>query len=248
MTILAALRTGRLKAGFDSARRRSPYLYWKLRKGLALAEWCHVAVKTKIAGESPAEPYDEEFWAFHETGDWDNFARAAVRHFRPRSVVDIGCGHGSLLSAFSRVSPEVKVRGFDNSRAALAKSKSKGLNVSRFNLADLRGKKLQELAGAVGASDVAVCLEVAEHLPFWHATKLVRLLTACDVVIFSAAHPNQGGVLHVNEQPAEYWIKKFAKEDFLLDGANDAFREDVAALNLPSWYKQNVNVFRRRGR
>jgi len=54
-------------------------------------------------------------------------------------------------------------------------------------------------------------------------------------------------VLHVNEQPPEHWIGRFRALGYVLARENDAFRREVAALDLPSWYAANVNAFARRG-
>jgi len=56
--------------------------------------------------------------------------------------------------------------------------------------------------------DLAVSLEVAEHLPASCAEAFVESLTnLAPVVFFSAAVPFQGGTTHVNEQWPEYgWI------------------------------------------
>ena len=54
--------------------------------------------------------------------------------------------------------------------------------------------------------DLAICLEVAEHLPVNAADAIVESLTRlAPVVLFSAAIPHQGGVNHINEQWLDYW-------------------------------------------
>jgi hypothetical protein len=90
-------------------------------------------------------------------------------------------------------------------------------------------------------------LEVGEHLPFWQASKLVKILTGTSqTVIFSAAQPGQGGPLHLNEQPPEYWIRKFSdlKYDFNSE-LSVKIREKLQEINIPSWYKNNLLVFHR---
>src|SRR5271154_6290276 len=66
-----------------------------------------------------------------------------------------------------------------------------------------------------GHFDLALCLEVAEHLPVQRATNLVKTLTtAAQVVLFSAGIPGQGGTGHVNEQWPKYWRQLFEAEGF----------------------------------
>ena len=63
--------------------------------------------------------------------------------------------------------------------------------------------------------DVAISMEVAEHLPEKIADRYVDLLTGLsNIIVFTAAYPGQGGDDHVNEQPALYWISKFQARAF----------------------------------
>jgi SAM-dependent methyltransferase len=196
-------------------------------------------------GSGSAEPYDDEFWAFHDTGDWDGFAAAVLRRFSPRSVVDIGCGQGLALAALGRAQPSLTRLGFDSSSAAVRRARARGVNVDHLDLVAAPASHLQSVRTRVAAADLAICLEVAEHLPPWRAGTLLDLLTAAPRVIFSAATPNQGGHRHLNERPACYWIDRFAECGFRLDAADSRFRADVRGLALPSWYANNVHVFER---
>lgn len=53
--------------------------------------------------------------------------------------------------------------------------------------------------------DLAICLEVAEHLPDHAAIPLVEGLVGATRVLFSAATPGQPGVGHINCRPHDYW-------------------------------------------
>jgi hypothetical protein len=65
--------------------------------------------------------------------------------------------------------------------------------------------------------------------------------------VFTAAHPGQGGTDHVNEQPATYWIAKFAKRGFSSDlDLADRWRKDwEASGQVPEFYSQNLMIFRK---
>ena len=86
---------------------------------------------------------------------------------------------------------------------------------------------------------LALCLEVAEHLPPERAPGLVADLTAlAPVVLFSAAVPGQGGTGHVNEQWSEYWVALFDAEGW---SCRDAIRPWVRAnADVAWWYRQNL--------
>lgn len=87
--------------------------------------------------------------------------------------------------------------------------------------------------------DLALCLEVAEHVEERHAAKLVDWLCGlAPVVLFSAAIPDQGGHGHVNEQWPTYWAALFAANGYL-------FSEDLRWRlwdneDVEPWYRQNV--------
>ncbi len=90
--------------------------------------------------------------------------------------------------------------------------------------------------------DLAITLEVSEHVIKNKADVFLDNLTkASDVVLFSAALPNQGGVDHVNEQWPTYWIEKFLQRGFKV---YDIIRPAVwNNEEVKLWYKQNALLF-----
>jgi SAM-dependent methyltransferase len=200
--------------------------------------------RERAAGE---DVYSPEFWSAQEGFDYDGFARELIDRFRPASVLDVGCGSGNLLAAVTRVAPGVRVLGLENSGAGVESARRRGLPVRRLNIVTAPARALDEAARAVGRFDLTVCLEVAEHLPWWHAGRIVRLVAApADTVVFSAAQPGQGGVLHLNEQPPEYWGARFARLGFGHDAAaTTGLQDGLRRLPLPRWYQENVRVYRR---
>lgn len=90
--------------------------------------------------------------------------------------------------------------------------------------------------------DVALTLEVAEHLSRERAKSFCEDLTQLsDIIIFSAAIPGQGGVGHINEQPLHYWVEYFEKYDY---EAFDLVRPNIQNdMKIPYWYRQNILVY-----
>src|SRR5690606_11269946 len=90
--------------------------------------------------------------------------------------------------------------------------------------------------------DLAMSLEVAEHLPAAAADSFVSLLTStADCVFFSAAIPGQGGVSHLNEQPHRYWAEKFARRGYLqLDPVRPRIWQNP---DVYRFYSQNAFLF-----
>src|ERR1700722_15751200 len=119
------------------------------------------------------------------------------------SVCDVGCGAGSWLQAFADngITDYLGLDGDYVDRASLA------IPVERFRATDLAQPFVVERN-----FDLAVCLEVAEHLPPSRAESLIADLTkVAPLVLFSAAIPHQGGKGHVNEQWQPYWVELFGR-------------------------------------
>ena len=93
--------------------------------------------------------------------------------------------------------------------------------------------------------DIAITLEVAEHLDFSTAHQFIKSMTeSSDVVLFSAAYTKQGGTNHINEQPHTYWALLFAEQDFV---PFDLFRPEFwGNENVCFWYRQNTFLYIRK--
>ncbi len=162
-----------------------------------------------------------------------------VTQFKPRRVVDVGCGTGALLEAFRQRGCEVY--GLEYSEAALQFCRARKLRVEQFDLE-------HDSLGKPETFDVATSMEVAEHLPEKFADRYVDLLTQMsNIVVLTAAHPGQGGTDHVNEQPPSYWIAKFQARGFTHDAALSRQWGQVwkEAGNVSPWYCENLMVFQR---
>lgn len=90
--------------------------------------------------------------------------------------------------------------------------------------------------------DLAISLEVAEHLPPHRAKNFVGLLTdLSDFILFPAAIPFQGGKNHVNEQWQDYWTELFESHAYILfDFIRGKIWKDD---RIPPWYRQNILFF-----
>jgi SAM-dependent methyltransferase len=230
-----------LDLGLRTMRRHFPDATCRARNAVALAAWYGDRVRKRVGSQSDA--YDATFWDFHDTGDWPGLARVLLRRFPSASVVDVGCGQGLALDAFREVDPKLRLRGFDDSPTAVARARARQLDVWPLDIVALTRDQARAFTATNGRFDLALCLEVGEHLPAWHGGKLLDVLTCGQRLIFSAAHPNQGGVRHVNERAADYWIARLADRGFRLSTADEALRADVAALGLAPWYRENIHAF-----
>jgi hypothetical protein len=166
---------------------------------------------------------------------------ALVRQVLPpiKSAVDVGCGVGTWLSVLSETGVD-SVHGFDGSWVPCDE-----LVIPResFTTIDLETEALPRDE----RYDLAICLELAEHLPASAAADLVGALTRLsDFVLFSAAIPMQGGRRHINEQWPDYWAKLFADLGHV---TFDTLRPQIwQDRSIPFWYRQNLLLFIRRER
>ena len=180
--------------------------------------------------------YSHDFYDYIDAGSRRS-ARAVARLLLPeikiKSLLDIGAGHGAWAAEWlaAGVKDVLAVDGDYVDRSQLAVPAKRFLAHDLATPLDLKRH-----------FDLVQTLEVAEHLPAAKADLFVDNLVAHgDVILFSAAVPHQGGEHHVNEQPPEYWRRRFAKRgyavfDFVRPGLADADR-------VMPWYRFNTYLY-----
>lgn len=150
-----------------------------------------------------------------------------------RSVVDVGCGNGDWLVAFidNGVSEVLGVEGPESDPSEVS------IPASQVLFHDLTEPFVIDRQ-----FDLAVCLEVGEHLDPEHARGLVTSLVGlAPVVLFSAAIPGQGGHHHVNEQWPDYWEALFAEHRYrAVDCIRGALWDEK---EIDVWYRQNSFMY-----
>lgn len=190
-------------------------------------------------------PYPPEFFAAIAEGSRRSALRVLPHVFdlvAPRSVIDIGCGVGAWLNAADQlgVRDVVGVDGDYVDRTRLE------IPHARFVAADLAGLTWAALSprlpGGPRRFDLAISVEVAEHLPESAADAFIDLLcAAAPVVLFSAAVPFQGGTGHLNERFPSYWVPLFARRGLLpVDHVRRSVWHDE---QVEWWYRQNLLLF-----
>jgi hypothetical protein len=153
---------------------------------------------------------------------------------------DIGSGSGAYVAEARRRG--LQAIGCERSRTGRALTRRQSADAVRFDLTD------DPPAALPWSPDLAYSFEVAEHLPEPLGARLVAFLCGlAPVVVFSSAHPGQGGTGHINEQPQEYWRAQFASHGMSYD-AETAQRLrasfDENGVVAP-WFTANVQVFHR---
>lgn len=147
-------------------------------------------------------------------------------------VADIGCGTGTFLVAALELGA-TQALGFEGDWV-----KADMMDDPRIVFAPT---DLEQPLKATRV-DLAISLEVAEHLSGARAESFVAdLVATAPAVLFSAAIPGQGGVGHSNEQWQSFWADIFATHAYqAYDLIRPAIWSDDA---VPAWYRQNVILY-----
>jgi SAM-dependent methyltransferase len=169
------------------------------------------------------------------------FVDCVARAFpQARTLVDVGCGTGTFAAEFQRRG--LQVAACEYSDRLQRKARAKGVSVFPFDLS----KNTEALPGS--PFDLAVCLEVAEHIPASLADALVAFVAGSGrSVVFTAAHPGQGGTGHINEQPKSYWIERFERHGMSHDAdKSKAIAGQLCETRVEAFMHENLMVFQRR--
>ena len=180
--------------------------------------------------------YSSDFYDYIDSGSRSSartIATLLLGEMKVGSLLDVGAGHGAWAAEWlaAGVKDVVAVDGHYVDLAQLAIPAKNFLSRDLSEPLDL-GRRF----------DLVQSLEVAEHLSQEHADGFVdSLVRHGDVILFSAAVPNQGGEHHVNEQPPEYWRERFAARGFEVF---DWVRPRVAMnREVKAWYRFNSFVY-----
>ncbi|MCS6772457.1 MAG: class I SAM-dependent methyltransferase [Kiritimatiellae bacterium] len=195
----------------------------------------------RLRGKSPIDAiYHDRYFAAEEA--WTEPSAKDVvdiilARFPVKSIVDVGCGSAVYLRHFQNAGLEVK--GYEGSAVAIRRAQIDRSKIQQFDLTKpLRPDRRYEMA---------ICFEVAEHLPESAADTLVEnLIALSDLILFSAAQPGQGGVDHINEQPCSYWQAKFEARGFALDDAATTYlRRAFGRQGSVWWLERNILVLKK---
>jgi SAM-dependent methyltransferase len=180
---------------------------------------------------------------FHAQGleNAPGVVRAMVRELPTKERwLDVGAGTGVFAAELIRQGRHsIACERSPKGRRVAAKQ---GVDCRHFDLTLSRPAQLE------GTFDVAYCFEVAEHLPPELGDKLVEFLVAmAPTVIFTAAHPGQGGTGHINEQPQSYWIERVVARGMTYDTVlTPLILAGFKAENVRAeWFHENLMVFAR---
>lgn len=179
-------------------------------------------------------------WHLPYEADYRAMSDALVQHFAFQTAIDLGCGNGFILKHLL-AKWNKRVTAVDGSSVFL----------------DYLAPELKPFAHVadlsqpldLGKHDLAISTEVAEHLPPEAADTYVQNLSRhCQrILVFTAASPGQGGHLHLNEQPPEYWCAKLKMHGLQHDVAQtEALRKTFSqTVHHVTYITKNLLVFTR---
>ena len=223
------------RAPDPAVRAIRPFYYKYTDLKLKLAKF---ADAYRIIG--PDDIYSEEYFEKRKSDPWWTEARHISSviddQFSPNSVIDFGCAIGHYLKPFHEEEATIKgVEGSDKARKHLV------IPENKFESHDLRDPYRPEMK-----YDLALCFEVAEHLPRKYADTLVKTVTSSsDTIIFTAAQPGQGGDHHVHLRSRDYWIEMF--EDVGFEYSPDETQTICQNVDVDhlDYMQENLFIFQR---
>lgn len=170
-----------------------------------------------------------------ETEQAQRLAQLLIDMYRPKTVADYGCATGLYLEPFAAAG--IEVIGYDNAEPALALTKLP----DQVHLTDLtQDLELKE-------TDLSISLEVLEHIEARDAVKVAGTIAKhSNILVFSAAHPGQGGEGHINCRTREYWEGVFNAYGLELDPVDTArvITHMTSGYHM-GWLPMNVMVLKR---
>lgn len=206
----------------------------------------------EVARKNPADLYDAEYYSNgcdldgyeqygrHEPwlGFFQRVARKIARKYAPRTAVDVGCAYGLLVESLCDLG--VDAYGYDVSPYAVSNARE-----------DMRDRLavhsiLEPIPQRLGRKyDLAICIEVLEHLPPEQADQaLDNLCAASDLILFSSSPDDFDEPTHFNVLPTDEWIAHFRKRGF------EPIRRHVAGFVAPHAFVVarggRDNIFKRR--
>ena len=150
---------------------------------------------------------------------------------KPPSMLDIGCGTGAMVKAARQLGIDaIGVDQIENEKPDIVHDLTDPVNLGRtFGL--------------------VMCIEVAEHIPESKMGIFLNNITSHvqkkGMLVFTAAHPGQGGDSHVNTKSSHRW-RSLLHDRGLSYRSDLSYRLRVAWMNIGMpmyWLVSNLQIF-----
>jgi hypothetical protein len=210
------------------------FVFARLLRNFALAGYPRHAAIIEAGEQLPPE-FDQAF--FEPPGSTTYLSALTIlrlvrSRFRFERVVDVGAGMGKWLQAADQCGA-ADLMGIEGPWVQA---------LPRYPKAEYIFADLNKPLSLERSFDLAICVEVAEHLqPARSATLVGDLCRLSEVVIFGGALPRQYGDGHLNCRSHLDWIALFHNNGFI---CRDYFRPKLwTDPFVAPWYRQNTFLF-----
>ncbi len=189
---------------------------------------------------SESNPHDQAFFEqMRECREpYRRLGEAIDRIVGPHHALDIGCGIG--LQTLRLLELGWQIIGAEHAPCAIEQQEPY-IKILPFDLTDA-----ESLDGRQAMFQCVICTETAEHIPEKFADVIVQNVAgrATDTIVWSAAAPGQEWHGHINLQPPEYWLERFAVLGWVLDvPRTGALRDLMLETQAQHWMgRQNFCV------
>ena len=180
--------------------------------------------------------YDKGYYKKHQDGSYQSASRIlrflkTLLHFE--TVIDFGCGMGTWGVAAKELGARRYI-GIDQHKY--------DISYMQIDSSEYWENNLQLPIYIEHCYDLAICVEVAEHIPEDSVNTLIdNICLGSEIVLFSAALPYQGGTGHINEQSCSYWVNKFLIRGYKpIDCIRPTFWNDE---QVEVWYRNNCILY-----
>ncbi len=171
--------------------------------------------------------------------DYEMLATWLTQNLSFETAIDFGCGNGMLIHQLMHLNK--RVLGIDIAAAAC--------EVTPESVRQCIVYRDVSQPIFFGKFDLVISLETAEHLTLESSDQFIDNLVnhTLGPICFSAAVPEQGGSGHINEQPPEFWLSRFARRNYFQnDNHTENFRKFLKDQNCLWWFCNNVQILEKR--
>jgi hypothetical protein len=167
------------------------------------------------------------------------FART-VKKVLPEIVTSLDVGSGGGGYVYYMKKQGYAAEGIEYSLIGRMLGLLQGLHIQKFNcewkINPFQFKRF----------DLVYSIEVGEHIPYHLSNAFVEYISNRGrLIVFSAAHPGQGGQGHINEQPQDFWKEKFEKHGFAYQSNETMdFKKNLIEQGYKGWLPKNLLILR----
>lgn len=189
----------------------------------------------KLYNENYCKKIDAKEWRFRLIPP---VVKILNDHFKPNSVVDIGCANGLHLKAFKDLGVKTLI--------GIEGTKHWGPYIEKYFGSKYYILNLRDPWNFDWDFDLVMSFEVLEHIEKEYSAQAVDNICSLGSTIICSACPIKGGFHHLNPQPKEYWIEKFERREFKYCKDEVEKLESIfQQMRCSGWFKTGLKIFRK---